>query len=193
MITAQIILSNSYQQMPWKNGGGVTQEICRYPKQEAFHWRVSMATVNQDGDFSFFEGYQRIISILKGEGIYLLQEQEEKKLIQQQDVFTFSGDQSIHCQLVNGTVIDFNLIFDPALYRAGLQWLQPPSSSFTTSADHILLFGNEGSSKVLLNNCIQKDLSENDTLWITKNNEPGFANISLTISAPILLIELWQL
>lgn len=169
-------------------------EICRYPKQEVFHWRISMATVNKDGDFSLFEGYQRIITILKGEGIYLQQAQAEAKLIRQQDVFTFSGNQSIHCQLVNGTVIDFNLIFDPTLYDAQFLWLHPQTTSdFTTSANHVLLFGNECSSKVLINNSIERELFENDTLWITKTNEDISSNISVAGSCPIILIELWQM
>jgi len=194
MTTTQIISSNSYQQMLWKNGGGVTQEICRYPKEETFHWRLSMAMVNQDGAFSFFEGYQRIISILNGEGIYLLQDKKEKKLIKEQDVFTFSGDQAIHCQLVNGSVTDFNLIFDPTHYQAGVQWVQPQAAlNITTSAKNVLLFSNECSSKVLVNNYIEKDLLENDTLWITQTNDTILTEISLTISAPVILIELWQI
>ncbi len=38
--------------MPWKNGGGVTTEICVSPPSGAFDWRVSIATVNADGPFS---------------------------------------------------------------------------------------------------------------------------------------------
>jgi uncharacterized protein len=193
--TAQILSSGSYRQMAWKNGGGLTQEICRYPKgKEVFDWRVSIASVNKAGDFSLFEGYHRIISILKGDGIYLLHDQSEKKLIQQKDVSNFPGDQPIHCQLVNGPVIDFNLIYDPALYKAQLQWVQPETTlvSFTTSATHVLLFSNAASSKVEVNNSLQKDLSENDTLWIANTTETT-ANISVTMSAPVILIELCRI
>jgi uncharacterized protein len=189
MLTTQIIPSFSYKQMAWKNGGGLTQEVCRYPKeQDPFHWRISMATINQDGEFSLFNGYQRIITILKGEGIRLQQAQAEK-IIHHRDVFSFPGDEAIHCQLVNGPVIDLNLIFDPTLYnRASLQWLQPQITPFTTSANYVLLFSNSGSSKVSINNSIH-DLFENDSLLITNPNEaPG---ISFTMSAPGILIELW--
>ena len=64
MISAKILSSYAYINMPWKNGGGLTQEICRYPiAEEVFDWRISMASLNNSGDFSFFEGYHLIISI----------------------------------------------------------------------------------------------------------------------------------
>lgn len=195
MITAQILISDDYVHMPWKNGGGSTQEICRYPtNQEVFDWRISMATVDQEGDFSLFEGYQRIISIVKGEGIFLEEAQAGKKLIRQQEVFSFPGDQLIHCELVNGTVIDVNLMYNPTRYHARMQWLPPQTkpSTFTTSAKHILLYSMEGNPKVLINDTIQKDFFKNDSLWITNTKETMSATISVTTDAPVVLILLWQ-
>ncbi|MDN6651963.1 MAG: HutD family protein, partial [Enterobacterales bacterium] len=64
----QIIRWADYQAMPWKNGQGVTQEIMRVdsPSGRDFRWRLSMAEVSSDGDFSSYTGYQRILSILEG-------------------------------------------------------------------------------------------------------------------------------
>ncbi len=194
MITAQILTYDSYVQMPWKNGGGLTQEICRYPKEkEVFDWRISRATVHEDGNFSLFKGYQRVISIVKGQGVFLQEAQSGKKLISRQDVFSFSGDQLIHCELVNGSVIDVNLIYYPNLYHAQMQWLpqQIEPSTFTTSAKHILLHSNEGNAQVLINNSNQKNVSKNDTLSITKTNEPMLTTLCVINSAPVILIELW--
>ena len=57
--------------MPWKNGGGVTTEIWASPPSGIFDWRVSIATVNADGPFSTFAGYERHIMTLSGEGMVL--------------------------------------------------------------------------------------------------------------------------
>lgn len=53
----KIIRASEYKTMPWKNGGGVTVEIAIHPpgaSVNAFDWRISMATVAQDGPFSSF-------------------------------------------------------------------------------------------------------------------------------------------
>ena len=58
-----------YRLMPWKNGLGTTTEIAIHPAEadlagQPFDWRVSMADVTTDGEFSRFPGYDR--SILHG-------------------------------------------------------------------------------------------------------------------------------
>ncbi len=63
-----------YQSMPWKNGGGSTSEIFRYPEnQETWQWRISIAEVASDGAFSLFPGCQRSsgISSVPGFGVDL--------------------------------------------------------------------------------------------------------------------------
>ena len=59
--------------MPWRNGGGTTQEVACNPggSSAAFDWRLSLADVGQDGAFSAFTGYQRILTVLEGRGIEL--------------------------------------------------------------------------------------------------------------------------
>jgi environmental stress-induced protein Ves len=47
---------------PWKNGGGVTREIACHPPQagmQNFDWRISIAHIGSDGDFSVFTGSSR--------------------------------------------------------------------------------------------------------------------------------------
>lgn len=51
--------ARDYKRMPWKNGGGETVEIAIFPADasvETFEWRISMATVANDGPFSIFPG-----------------------------------------------------------------------------------------------------------------------------------------
>ena len=47
------IPATSYRAMPWKNGQGITHEIAREPAAgDSFLWRLSIAEVAADGDFS---------------------------------------------------------------------------------------------------------------------------------------------
>jgi uncharacterized protein len=65
----QFIRANSLQSSRWKNGGGKTTEIAVWPpgaSLDAFDWRISMATVEQDGPFSEFPGIDRTLALLKG-------------------------------------------------------------------------------------------------------------------------------
>lgn len=51
--------------MPWKNGGGTTREIARFPPdQDEYLFRVSNAEVTSNGPFSLFPRYDRILLLL---------------------------------------------------------------------------------------------------------------------------------
>jgi len=55
--------SSGYRAMVWKNGQGITHEIAREPALgDAFLWRLSIAEVAADGDFSLFPGADRTIT-----------------------------------------------------------------------------------------------------------------------------------
>ena len=56
---------------PWKNGGGVIHEIARSDKNGEAGWRISLATIDRDGPFSDFTGYDRTIVPLDGAGFEL--------------------------------------------------------------------------------------------------------------------------
>ena len=96
--------------MPWKNGGGVTMEIFASPPSGDFAWRVSIATVNADGPFSIFAGYERHIMTLSGEGMVLDIEGRGKFNLEPLKPFSFSGDAQVHGSLLQGPAQDFNLM-----------------------------------------------------------------------------------
>ncbi|MEH3035550.1 MAG: HutD family protein [Sphingomonas adhaesiva] len=52
--------------MSWKNGGGTTEEVCRSPLVGMPDWRVSIATIAQDGPFSRFDDLDRHLAVLSG-------------------------------------------------------------------------------------------------------------------------------
>jgi hypothetical protein len=96
--------------MPWKNGGGETSEIFVSPATGNFDWRVSIAKVNSDGPFSTFGGYERHIMTLSGLGMMLDIEGCGVFELEPLKPFSFSGDLRVNGSLVDGPVLDFNLM-----------------------------------------------------------------------------------
>ena len=61
-----------YRQMPWANGRGVTVEMLRVEVDGALKWRLSRASVVEDGDFSVFPGIERNLTVISGPGFDLV-------------------------------------------------------------------------------------------------------------------------
>lgn len=143
MTRLTVLRAADYPRMPWKNGGGSTEEITRDAGEglDGFGWRLSIADIEQSGGFSLFPGYLRIITVLQGAGMTLNIDGKDSEALLPSDPFAFSGDSEVTCTLLDGAIRDFNLIYSPQRYRARLQWidvLQP--QRFFTSANVFLVF-----------------------------------------------------
>lgn len=143
MSALNVLRAADYPRMPWKNGGGSTEEITRDAGQglDGFGWRISIADIAQDGGFSLFSGYQRVITVLQGAGMNLNIDGRPSRDLMPFDALAFSGNSQVECTLLGGTIRDFNLIYDPQRYQARLQWLDGivPANLFT-SAQTLLVF-----------------------------------------------------
>lgn len=110
----KILRAADYRRMPWKNGGGETVEIAIFPEGaglDTFHWRVSTATIAEDGDFSIFSNVDRTLSILEGDGIELASEVRDPVLLTQISApYTFPADAPASARLMGGKVIDLNVM-----------------------------------------------------------------------------------
>lgn len=104
--------------MPWKNGLGVTAEIDRFPRHDPYLWRLSQATISQDGPFSKYPGYDRLLAITDGHGISL----NERRLMPGQ-VIAFSGETESSCRLRDGPVTDLGLIYDRDTIEAEMSFV----------------------------------------------------------------------
>ncbi|MCP8688204.1 HutD/Ves family protein [Marinobacterium sedimentorum] len=139
----QLLRAPGYPRMPWKNGAGTTLEIMRDAgvNLDGFGWRVSIADIDEAGAFSSFAGYQRIISVLEGEGMCLSVDGADSRPLRAFDPYAFAGDSRVECRLLNGAIRDFNLIYAPQRYSARLQWLRiEQAQRLFSSAATVLVF-----------------------------------------------------
>ena len=104
---------SDYKRMPWKNGGGSTLELL----QEAlpaggFNWRLSIADVATPGPFSTFDGIDRQIMLVSGNGMVLSFGQEAPPVVLSKPLkpHAFKGEWATDCRLIDGVIQDFNVM-----------------------------------------------------------------------------------
>lgn len=170
MIQSTLLRAADYPRMPWKNGGGSTEEIARDAGAglDGFGWRLSIADIAESGGFSSFAGYQRIITVLQGSGMQLRVDGEEVRPLLPFDPFAFKGDSQVDCTLLDGAIRDFNLIYSPERYSARLQWLDG-QQRFFTQAHTVLVFSAAEQVWVDVNNAPVQALGRYDCLHLDGN------------------------
>lgn len=97
---------------PWKNGGGLTREVCACPPGatlDGFDWRLSMATVAAAGPFSAFPGIDRVLMVMTGGGMDLHLPHGPHRLMPGQ-MLSFAGEDPVQASLPAGPVEDLNLM-----------------------------------------------------------------------------------
>lgn len=149
----RVLRAENHRRMKWKNGAGETAEIAVFPEDAAldgFGWRISMASVGADGPFSAFEGVDRTLSVLEGEGIVLDIEGRDRLTLTRESLpYGFPADAPTSACLVDGPIVDLNVMsrrgrFQHTVTRRRLDGtLELPAGTGTT-----LLFCQEGRAAV---------------------------------------------
>lgn len=104
-----ILHASSYERIAWKNGGGVTDLVATAAADPA-SWRVSIASIECDGPFSDFSGYDRTIVSLSGSGVTLAFSSGEERSLATLEPFAFPGETRVDARLTGGPVRDFNVM-----------------------------------------------------------------------------------
>lgn len=122
MTTLRVLRAHDYRRMAWKNGGGITTEIARRDSDaDAFDWRVSIAEIAQDGDFSIFPDVDRELMLLDGGGVELtIGSDEPVALTRRYQKHAFPGEAPVSCHLLDGPTRDFNLMVRRGRHTAEL-------------------------------------------------------------------------
>lgn len=117
----RLIPFGSLTPVPWKNGGGITRQVAIHPPGSdmgSFDWRISTAEVAQDGPFSRFEGIDRRLHVLDGEGLELRFGSGERKRLLPGGHLDFGGEAEVHGALLGGPVTDLNVMVRRGRQRA---------------------------------------------------------------------------
>lgn len=166
-----LIPGRSLHSSPWKNGGGSTREIMIYPEHsdfQHFDWRISIAEVAQEGDFSLFPHVDRHIMLLSGSSMVLHSGNDAHTLLPYQP-HRFTGETAIYATLPHGPTTDLNLMVRRDRAQGVLEaWTEPHSGLL--EAGHTLLHCAVGAHEVILGHA-SHHLQAGDTLWIQQSHE----------------------
>lgn len=83
MSALRVIGPSDYRRVPWKNGGGITQDVLLLPdgaSHDDFDVRISLAPIVEEGPFSSFPGIDRHITRLSANALSLAFAQETRVL-----------------------------------------------------------------------------------------------------------------
>jgi environmental stress-induced protein Ves len=137
-----------YLEMPWKNGGGVTTQLAIYPVDaglDSFSWRISMARVTQSGPFSLFPGIDRSLAVVEGAGLKLSMPGRSVLQIDESSAScAFPGDWNIDSTLVDGAVIDFNVLTRRDAWTHKLERLRLDGKVALEGADDVFIYCVQG-------------------------------------------------
>jgi environmental stress-induced protein Ves len=105
-----------FKSMPWTNSKGVTLELARADQAGAMLWRLSRASVVEDGDFSIFPGVDRNLTVITGPGFDLVFQDRTLTAAPLMPV-AFAGDEPCRAARVRAPSDDFNVMTALALPR----------------------------------------------------------------------------
>ncbi|MCW2768318.1 MAG: HutD-family protein [Nocardioides sp.] len=97
---------------PWPNGGGWTRQIYSEPSPHSpaqCSWRLSLATIDATGPFSFLPGVQRQLLVVSDNVLDLSIDGDIHTLGQGESV-AFDGGASVECGYVSGVCTVLNLM-----------------------------------------------------------------------------------
>ena len=93
---------------PWANGAGSTTLLASGPDPAAWRWRLSIARIEDDADFSALPGVRRQFTALDAP-LSLIFPHGERKLLRLA-VLRFDGADAPHAHLTDGPTRAFNLM-----------------------------------------------------------------------------------
>jgi len=177
----KIYSPQSFQTLPWRNGLGSTVELLAETpnKNEDFSWRLSIASVANDGPFSDFSGYDRTLLLLEGSGITLNKPNGIFKVLNSSlDYANFKGEDLIDATLHNGPIKDFNIMTLRSICTSSVTAIDETSESLLNiNADKLLVYsikpvniqiGLEASISLEANHLLQFNYYINNTMTLDK-------------------------
>jgi environmental stress-induced protein Ves len=198
-----ILKSDQFKSQPWKNGGGSTLELFKYPDVDNYDLRLSIAQIDASGPFSKFEGYDRTIIQLDGPQIELTHPELEKvKILELGSPYHFKGEWVTHCKVTTRSR-DFNVIYKKSSISVQTKVVKGSINADQTlpsSAFQVIAYCLNGSVNVVSNRennrtvikehelCILSKSTEAEQISLFSEHDAG-AYILMTIDGPLRFFE----
>lgn len=193
----------AYRAMPWRNGRGVTLEIAREPPEgEEFGWRLSLADIDRDGDFSAYPGYRRALVLVAGNRLQLKFKGHGTAFLDPRKRATrFDGDWQTHCAVPKGRCTDLSLIVRRGLAARRAAVVRVPrilrvksTGRLALASDlHAALFVLQGSVAIAESNGARpRTVRARDTLLLTPGPQRTLRLRSVGPSAVQLILLSWR-
>jgi environmental stress-induced protein Ves len=120
-----VLPAHLYRRERWKNQRGWTREIARSPSPGDWNWRLSIAEIEEDAPFSRFDGVERELVLMSGNGVRLrFDDGEAHELRPPHGRLRFAGERTVSGELIDGPTQDFNLMWRRDAIDAQL-WHRP--------------------------------------------------------------------
>jgi environmental stress-induced protein Ves len=136
----RLIAPSEYRRMPWNNGGGTTWEVAIHPPGAdwgSFQWRISIAEIERDGDFSSLPGIDRALVVLAGNGMTLTGAAERALDLRAYDCVAFAGEAHVHSRLFDGATRDFNVMTRRGAARASVRVIRDAIVAMPAAATYV--------------------------------------------------------
>ncbi len=123
----RIVPESRWISQAWKNGGGVTHEIVRWPAgADPYDVRISLARDERDAPFSTFPGYRRWSFLVGPAPITLIEPGRRIQLVAPGDHIELPGETALSCELPAGPTELFTVLARPGLCVAGFGAIAHP-------------------------------------------------------------------
>lgn len=136
----------------WKNGKGITRELLRvaaHGNPDDFALRISIANMDCDAGFSTYPGIDRILAILRGSGMELIDVPTGAvchALRGRYSSVAFAGERQLEGRLPDGPILDFNVMVRRDMATAAVRIVEP--SRTVPALNCRLLFVAQGQARI---------------------------------------------
>ena len=194
---------STYRRMPWRNGRGFTLEIAREPVSgEDFAWRLSLADIDRDGDFSAYPGYRRAIVLIAGERLHLrFRGHGSRILVPVRRGARFEGDWETHGAIPHGRCTDLSLIVRRGSGARPNSVVRAPKMLRVKAAGRVVLAANLHGALFVIAGSVavaestrarSRTLRALDTLLLSPGRQRALRLRSLEPSAAQLVLLSWR-
>ncbi len=138
------------RRVPWRNGRGTTLEVASDAVDGGpWSWRCSIADVPESGPFSRFDGCERLIVCVEGNGMRLrIDGAAPMDVPTAGEALRFQGEAETVGELVDGAVRDGNLMLRRDRWRGTLTLLEGSLEQRVEAAAIMIVVALRGSATV---------------------------------------------